>query len=417
MVRAYKRRDFVKGVGAASAIGMTGLAGCLGDDDGGGGPIPMGSILPVTGTLSDLGPAMESAVNLAVEHMNDAGGPLDREIDMINTDSETTEEAGLDRYNGLVSDDEVVAIVGAASSGVSTPIAENVADDQVMQISPASTSPALANIGWDDDLKYFGRTAPNDAQQGVVMAQVLQSDDYVGADSAAFMYVDNPYGNGLTEVAVNNFDGDVVAQVGYDDQAQDFTSTLDQVFEDDPDAVGWTGYPGEGQSIMAQWQEGGYGGELVLSEGLNSPDFFGDWADALEGFYVTTPQPEETDGAQTFAEEHNPDNPGPFDAHSYDAAFIAGLAIEMAGEATGTAISENFRDVCNSPGEIVTVGEFERAKELINDGDDVQYEGASSPLSMNANYETLNRFGIGQLSGGELEIVETIPRSEFEGSI
>ncbi|MFW6153298.1 MAG: ABC transporter substrate-binding protein [Halobacteriota archaeon] len=412
MARSYKRRSFVKGVGAMSTIGVTGLAGCLGDDDD-GEPIPMGSILPITGPLEDLGPAMESATNLAVEHMNDAGGPLDREIEMTNTDSETTEEAGLDRYQSLVSDENVVAIVGAASSGVSVPIAENVADDQVMQISPASTSPVLAEIGWDGDLKYFGRTAPNDAQQGIVMGLIL--DEYIEAESAAFMYVDNPYGEGLAEAARDAFSGESVGFVGYDDEATDFTSTLDQVFEDDPDAVGWVGYPGEGRAILPQWDEGGYGGEWVLSEGLNSGDFFEEFEDLLEGAYVSTPSPEETEGRQIFLDAHEADNPGPFDPHSYDAAFIAGLAIEMAGEASGTAISENFLDVCNEPGTEVTVGEFEEAKDLIADGEDIQYIGASSPLEMNANYEGLNQFAIGQIASAELETLETIPRSEFQG--
>ncbi|MFW6448267.1 MAG: ABC transporter substrate-binding protein [Halobacteriota archaeon] len=438
MARDYKRRDFVKGVGAASAIGVTGLAGCLGDDDGGDDEdtptetptdtpdddtptdtpgstesIPMGSILPITGTLEDLGPGMEDAVNLAVEHMNDAGGPLGREIDMTNTDSETSEEAGLERYQSLVAEEEIVAVVGAASSGVSAPIAEQVADDEVMQISPASTSPVFAEVGWADDIKYFGRTAPNDAQQGVVMAKVL--DEYIEAETAGFLYVDNPYGEGLAQVAEENFSGEEVGFVGYDDESQDFTSALDQLFEDDPDAVGWVGYPGEGRSILPQWDEGGYGGEWVMSEGLDSGEFFEDVEDLVEGQYITTPAPEETDGRAIFDDAHETENPGPFDPHSYDAAFIAGLAIEMAGEASGTAIAENFLAVCNEPGEVVTVGEFDRARDLIADGEDIQYEGASSPLAMNNNYENLNQFGIYQIEGAEKQELEIIPREDFEG--
>lgn len=407
-----QRREFIKGSSAAAVVGMSGMAGCLEDlgvGGGGGGPIPMGSILPITGTLDTLGPDMEAATNLAVEHINDAGGPLGREIEMTNMDSETSEEAGLDRYETLVAEEDVVAVVGAASSGVSAPIAENVADDQVMQISPASTSPIFVNLGLAGDLKYFGRTAPNDAQQGIVMARVL--DEYIEADSAGFLYVDNPYGEGLTEVAQENFGGEVVASVGYDDQATDFGSTLDQLFEDDPDAVNWVGYPGEGESILPQWNEGGYGGEWVYSEGLDSQEFLDDYEDLVDGAYLTTPRPEETDGLSRFQEEH--DGSGPFDPHSYDAAFIAALAIEMGGEASGMTIAENFLAVCNEPGEVVTVGEFQEAQDLIADGEDIQYEGASSPLVMNENYETLNQFAINQLNGSEQETLETIPADEF----
>lgn len=407
MTGQVDRRTFIKGATVAGTVGLTGMAGCLGDEEG---PISMGSILPITGQLDWLGPSMEDAVNLAVEHVNEADGPLGREIDMTNMDSETKDEAGLSRYEDLVSDEDIISFVGAASSGVSAPIAENVADDQVMMISPASTSPVLAETGWDGDLKYFGRTAPNDAQQGIVMAKVL--NEYVEAETTAFLYVDNPYGSGLTEVAIENYDGEVVTEIGYDDESDDFTSTLDQLFEDDPEAINWVGYPGEGEALLPQWAEGGYGGQWVYSEGLDAPDFLQEYSDYTEGAYITTPRPEETDGLSTFQDEHDGD--GPFDPHSYDALFIAALAIEQAGEASGKAIAENFHDVCNPPGEVVTVGEFEEAKDLIDDGEDIQYEGASSPLIMNDAYETLNQFAINRVvSGGETENVEIIPADDF----
>ena len=412
----FNRRDFVKSATAAGALGVTGLAGCLdaieGEDDA---PIQMGTIFPMTGVLEDFGEGMEIAANMAVDHINDAGGPLGREIEMHNRDSETRPEAGVDRYEGLVSDHDIVGFAGAASSGVSAPIAERVAEDEVMQMSPASTSPIFADIGWVDDLKYFGRTAPNDAQQGFVMAKVL--NEYLEADSAAFLFIDNPYGEGLADVAREHFDGESVGFVGYDEEEVDFTSTLDTLFEDDPEAIGFVGYPGEGESIMTQWDEGGYGGEWVLSEGLNSADFIQSLEDILEGFHMTTPDPEATAGAERFAEEYPDGAGGPFAPHSYDAVFLMGLAMHAGGEASGTAIAANILDVANEPGTEITVGEFDEAVDLLDDGEDIQYIGASSPIEMTENVENLNQFAILQITGGETETLEQIPREEFEGFI
>lgn len=119
----HTRRDYLRATGVAGGVG---LAGYLGVERGAlQGQIPMGSILPLTGELEPYGPGMEATVNLAVEHVNDAGGPLGSEIQMTNRDSETRPEAGLDRYNGLVE------FVDAASSGVSAPFAELVADDRL----------------------------------------------------------------------------------------------------------------------------------------------------------------------------------------------------------------------------------------------------------------------------------------------
>ena len=445
MSRKLRRRRVLKSIGAAGVIGLAGCAteeggggdgggdggdgsdgdmededggdGDMEDEDGGDGdmesePIPMGSILPVTGSLEAYGSGMQEAVNLAVEHINEAGGPLNREITVTNTDSQTRPEAGVDRFNSLVSEEGILGFVGAASSGVSTPIAEQVGEEEVMQVSNASTSPVLAELGYnDEDVKFFDRTAPNDAQQGVVMGQIL--NDFIEAETAAFLYVDNPYGEGLANRASQAFDGETLNMVGYGQDAADYTSTLDQVFDGDPDGVGFVGYPGNGTTIMQQWDQGGYGGEWVLSEGVNSPsDFFEPLEDIVEGMYLASPEPENTEGAETFEEEMGEQNTL-FAPHAYDGMFLMALAMERAGEASSTAIAQNIQEVSRPEGETVTVSEFGRAKELLADGNEINYEGASSPVDMNENLEPLNRFAILQISDAQAEILETIPRSEF----
>ena len=437
----------LKSIGAA---GIIGLAGCATDEGGDGGdgsdgggtptpesdgdgggsdgddgddgddmesdPIPMGSILPITGSLEAYGSGMQAAVDLAVQHINDAGGPLDREISITHTDSETRPEAGVDRLNSLISENSIVGFVGAASSGVSTPLAERVGEEEVMEVSNASTSPVLAELGYnDDDVKFFGRTAPNDGQQGIVMGRIL--DDLIEAETAAFLYVDNPYGEGLANKASEAFSGETLNMVGYDQDAADYTSTLDQVFKGDPDGVGFVGYPGNGTTIMQQWDQGGYGGEWVLSEGVNDQEnFFQPLSDIVEGMYLASPQPEDTDGATRFEDAIGEDNTL-FAAHAYDAMFLMALAMERAGEATSTAIAQNIRAVSRSEGETVTVNEFEKAKELLADGNEINYEGASSPVDLNESLEPLNRFAILQIQDAEAVTQEEIPREEFEGAL
>ena len=406
------RRAYLKATGGV--VGLAGLAGCVGSlPGGGGGSIAMGSILPITGDLSDFGPGMQEGVNLAVEHVNEAGGPLGREIEIFNRDSETVAQAAQEQYSQLVSEQGIVGFVGAASSGVSVPLAQGIAADQVMQVSPASTSPTLANLGYNDDesVKYFGRTAPNDVQQGIVMGMIL--NNYVEAETAAFLHVNNAYGEGLAQGAADAFDGENLGLVPYSSQTTDYTSTLDELFADDPDAVGFVGYPESGTSILQTWSDGGYGGEWVLSEGLNSPDFFSELSEITDGMYVSSPDPEETEGASAFAEALGSE-PRVFSPHSYDALFLMALAIHKGGEASGTAIANNIRSVSRGSGPTVTVGEFQEAIDAIDNGEDVNYQGASSPVDLNESLEPLNRFAILQVSGGSTETLEQIPREDFE---
>ncbi|USZ68142.1 ABC transporter substrate-binding protein [Halorussus salilacus] len=428
------RRSVLRATTAAGVAGLVGVPTSAGAQDG---PIQMGSILPITGELSAYGSGMQEAVNLAVQDVNDAGGPLDREIEINNTDSQTVPDQAIQQYQTLVNEDNIIGFVGAASSGVSVPLAQQVADDEVMQVSNASTTPVLANIGYNEDetVKYFARTAPNDAQQGIVMGQILNEDDYVGADTAAFLHVANPYGEGLAQNASDAFEGETTEMVAYDPQATDYTSTLDSVFAGDPDAVGFVGYPGNGRTILEQWSNGGYGGEWVLSEGLNSAEFLQELSDITAGMYVASPDPEQTDGADAFEEKIGDANTL-FAPHAYDALFLMALAIEQGGEASATAIAENIRSVSRPEagamatetetataeetpsGSVVTVGEFDRAKELIADGEDINYQGASSPVNLNENLEPLNQFAILQVQDdGSTESLETIPRSFFRGQL
>ncbi|WP_158056564.1 ABC transporter substrate-binding protein [Halorussus halophilus] len=414
------RRTYLKTTGAIGAAGLTGLSGCIGSISGGGGgsgPIKTGSILPITGALSAYGSGMQEAVNLAKKHINDADGPLGRELQVINKDSETKPDKANQKYDALVNEENIVGFVGAASSGVSVPLAKKVGSDQVMQVSNASTSPALAQLGYNDDQssKYFGRTAPNDGQQGIVMGRILSESKYIGADKAAFLYVNNAYGKGLAEKAKAAFKGETTAMVPYDKKSSDYTSTLDKVFEGDPGAVGFVGYPGNGQTILKQWQNGGYGGQWVLSEGLNSSEFFQNLKEITDGMYLASPSPEGTDGASKFNNQMSAKNTL-FAAHAYDGLFLQALAMHKAGEASGKAIANNIRSVSRG-GQKVTVGEFQKAKDLLDDGKDINFEGASSPVDMNKSLEPLNRFAIMQVKSGKAKELETIPRSYFEGKL
>ncbi len=403
------RRTYLKAVGVTGTVGLTGLAGCAGGV-GGGGPIPMGSVMPITGQLSAFGEGMQAAVELAEEHINADGGPLGRELDVTYTDSETRPEVGQQAYNQLVNEEDIVGFVGAASSGVTTPIAETVAEDQVMQVSHASTSPALAEIGFDGDTKYFGRTAPNDVQQGIVMGQIL--NEYIEAETASFLHVDNPYGAGLAEGASEAFDGETLQMLGYSAQTSDYSSTLDSLFEGDPDGIGFVGYPENGSTILQQWADGGYGGEWALAEGVNDPEFFQNLGDVVTGMYVSSPNPESTQSSQTFTDAIGEQNTL-FAPHAYDALFLQALAIHKAGEASGTAIAQNIRSVSRN-GTNVFADEFQRAKDLLDDGENINYQGASSPVDLNEALEPLNRYSILQVQDdGSTEEVETIPRSEF----
>lgn len=421
------RRDYVKVTGMASVIGLAGMSGCItGNDTKDGsnreeiqGPIQIGSILPITGHMSAHGPGMQKAVELAVDDVNDAGGIRGAEINLTTKDSKTDPEHALREYKSLVSDKSIVGFVGAASSVVSTVLAKSIPDDSVMQVSSASTSPVLSDLGYNPYReKFFARTVPNDGQQGVVMAKIM--GDHIKAESASILHIANAYGESLARKVETIFQGETLQVIGYDTKTQDYTSLLDKVHEGDPDAIGLVGYPDNAETILNQWAESDYPTDTtdwVLSEGLNSEEFLTNNNQVVDGMYISTSNPQERPGFNEFKQKIGDVNT-PFAPNAYDALILQGLAIERGGEASGLNISQNIRLVSRGEGEKITVNEFKKAIMELRNGNQVNYQGASGPVDLTRKLEPIIPFAIAQAKAdGSTKQLETVPRSFFKGKL
>jgi branched-chain amino acid transport system substrate-binding protein len=445
----HSRRTVLKGLGGTGVAGLVSLAGCSRQGSGGGGstdaatetemedgdmdtqtstetemsgggePVTLGSIFPVTGTNSAYGGGHQQAFNLAVEEINGAGGILGgREITPINRDTEGAPSRAAQKFRTMINQEGIVGLVGPYSSGIGTTLAPIARDNMVMEISNGNTSPALATAGVNESNgeKYYGRTAPNDVQQALVMARVL--NQIVEAETASFLFVDNPYGQGLAEAASESFEGETLNMVAYSQATSDYTSTLDSVFEGDPEAVGTVMYPGNGRTILQQWNQGGYGGQWVGAEAILSPQLLSDLSDVVEGMYITSPQ---TANSETFQSNMGgTGNITQFAPHAYDATYLMGFAMEAAGEASGTGIAQNVRSVSRPNGDgdtAVSVGEFEAGAEAIRNGENIDYNGASGSVDLNQNLEPVVPYRILRVQDGEANVTEEVPLSYFDGKI
>ena len=172
------------------------LYGCSEQSDQASGEIKVGVILGFTGPIESLTPTMASSAELAMKEASDSGALLGgATVTSARADSTCVDSAAAtSAAERLVTADKVAAIMGADCSGVTTAIANNVAvPNGVTMISPSATSPALTTI---EDKGFFFRTAPSDARQGQVLAQVVMDR---GIDKVAVTYTNNDYGKGLSD--------------------------------------------------------------------------------------------------------------------------------------------------------------------------------------------------------------------------
>ena len=221
----------------------------------GDGVLTIGSILPQTGSLAFLGPPMFAAFDLAIADINDAGGVLGQPVVGIPGDSgDATTDTANQTVDRLLSQN-VDAIIGAASSGVSLTVIDKITGAGVVQFSPANTSKTLSD--YPDKGLYF-RTAPSDILQGAVLGEIIASD---GAATVGIIARNDSYGTGLVEdltAALTEAGVEVVETRIYAEDAQTFDAEVEAISAANPEAVVLIAF-NEASKILTTMVEQGIG--------------------------------------------------------------------------------------------------------------------------------------------------------------
>jgi len=246
----------------------------------GDGTLTIGTLLPETGSLAFLGPPEFAGVDLAVAEINEAGGVLDNDVVVVDGDSGDTEtdtaNTTVDRLLGA----KVDAIIGAASSGVTSTVIDKITAAGVVQFSPANTSKEFST--YDDSGLYF-RNAPSDILQGAVLGELIAGD---GATTVGIMNLDDPYGTGLAEdltTALEESGVEVVESITYDPAAQTFDAEVEQLAAADPEAIVVIGFDESSRVLTALIEAGiGPGEKMVYGTDGNMGNALGENFEAGE---------------------------------------------------------------------------------------------------------------------------------------
>ncbi len=402
MVSSLNRRDVLK---AAGAVSIVGLAGCV---DGEGADFSYGVLMPETGDLGSLGQTIRDGAILPARQ-------LDGETELVfqaqtgNTD--TDPQTGISEANSMV-DAGISAFVGPAASNVNIQVAEEVfIPNQVVGISPSSTAPSVTDL---DDDGYIFRTCPSDALQGQVMADV--AIDRLGASSASTLFLNDDYGQALASEFVTAFEnggGDILAEVSFESEQPSYSSEIDSALDDDPDVLMIVGFPESGIQLFRDFYDS-YDDDdvdILVPDGLIDPDLPGEVNNDMENVIGTQPSADGP-GADFFADLYEDEfgsSPTVFNGQAYDAAAVAILAYVAAEDDSGTAIRDEIRTIANPGGEVVGPSNLEEAVALVADGEEIEYQGASSTVEFDDNGDiTSSAYDIVEFSGGEITVVDTI---------
>jgi|TARA_B100000959_G_scaffold72553_1_gene76999 branched-chain amino acid transport system substrate-binding protein len=342
--------------------------------------VKIGIILGFTGPIESLTPAMAAGAELAIAEVNASGSFMGGTgITSIRADSTCIDSAAATAAaERLITSDKVNAIMGADCSGVTGAILANVAmANGIVMISPSATSPGLSTV---EDNGLFFRTAPSDARQGQVVAEILGDHGY---KSAAITYTNNDYGKGLADSIESNFKaagGNVTINVAHEDGKGDYSAEVAALAQAGGDILVVAGYLNDGGKgiIQASLDTGAFD-VFYLPDGMIGDSLPTDIGDGLNGSIGDVPGTD-SPGAAMFTEMATAAGfeSGPFSPESYDAAALLILAMQAAKSTNSQDFKSKVMDVANAPGQKVFPGDLGKALEHIASGGDVDYVGASA---------------------------------------
>ncbi|OQX97487.1 MAG: hypothetical protein B6I24_08610 [Bacteroidetes bacterium 4572_128] len=381
--------------------------------------INIGLMVPIL-QYEEFSNEMKNAANLAIEEINSNGDILGKKLKLIVKDNEASKEVALEKGKELINDDNAVALISTASSRCLYLANNLIIDKEVLLISPSATSPQLTDL---NDRGFFWRTIPSDAFQGKIIADYVKN--VLEISEMAILHTNSIYGKGLKNAftdhimslgtpiifSVQSFDES--EDENYDDY--DFHSQLDLLLENKPPLLFLVTGAGAGlQKIIATLDtmkifDDTYKPQIIGTEAFKSNDFLNENSHSviknLIGISPLNPY------NQTF--NNNFENfigKAPIRSYSYsmyDAIYLIAYSILSSESTIPKDFIKKIREI-SSDGEKIGINEFQKAKEKIENGISIDYDGASGRLEFDEN---------GDLASGIYEIWQIKENTSYPDSL
>jgi branched-chain amino acid transport system substrate-binding protein len=276
------RRFSVSVIAAAATIALAGGVAKAQD-------IVVATAGPMTGANATFGEQMKRGAEKAVADINAAGGVLGRKLVLKIGDDACDPKQAVAVANSLAGD-KVVFVAGHFCSSSSIPASAVYNEAGILQMTPASTNPALteeaAKKGWSNVFRTCGR----DDAQGAVAGKYL-ADHYKGKN-VAIIDDKSTYGKGLadeTRKAMNAAGLKEAMNESITAGDKDFSALISKMKQAKVEGIYLGGYHTEGGLIVRQAREQGLNAVLISGDALVTDEFWKISGPAGEGTLMTFP--------------------------------------------------------------------------------------------------------------------------------
>ena len=375
-------------------------------------PFRLGLMLDFTGGLAENGIGRKRAFDLAVKHINAAGGVWGQPIETVVADSRLDTTVAAEQARRLIEAEGVHALVCCSASSVSLAVSDVTSTARIPQVSPSSTSPQLT-LADDDDFLF--RTTLSDAAQGPVLARLAAERGY---DNLGLIYRNDAWGHGYADAFAGAWSG-ALTSIAIDPAHTSFIPELQQSAANGARALVVVMFVPEAQILIREAIEQDVYDQFVFSNGTQSEQLIATiGARHLAGMYgAGSASANDSQSAaawlDAWIDEYGQPPAVPYVRETYDAAIALALAAQAAGSHHGPAIRDQLRAVGAAPGEQITASpeSIARAIRLLAQGVEIDLSGAASALDwdergdLSSGYTSIWRY----TEDNSYEEVDTVP--------
>jgi ABC-type branched-subunit amino acid transport system substrate-binding protein len=428
--RSDTNRAFAAATGLALIIG---IAACGGGGGGGNGPgskeldLVIGNSLPLSGSSKALGDSGQKASEVALDQIKQAidSAGADHNVRIANEDQGDGTDSAVDSARELVDGERASCLTGPWSSAGVAEVAQDVAiPAEVLEISPVATGDDVGDLSDHDlvDSTALPVSAEGDALANAIERSLGGVDGFTVNVAASTDSSSDTIAQDFVQ-AWQGDDGTVGGQImlapAPPSSSSVHSSQAAQITGNSPDAVllvdDPTGFAQLAPALSSSpgWDPAtAWGSDQLVSPGL--PDEVG--SDAIEGMRALAPgAPTGDEVTSAFVNDFRSASPrkvklAPFAAQEFDATILCYLAAVAAGSTDGQKIADALIDITAPGGTEYSWQQLPEAIKALEDGEDIDYTGASGPLDMDVHGNPTNGvFDIYQYASGALKEVGEVP--------
>ena len=283
---------------------------------------------PITGPNAATGAQMKNGVDQAVEDINKAGGILGQKLSASYGDDASDPKQGVSVANNFAGEG-VKFVIGHYNSGVTIPSSEVYKENGILEITPASTNPAVTERNMWNIFRVCGR----DDQQGQVAGEYILK--HFNGKKIAVIQDKTTYGKGLADEmkkTINKGGMKEVLYEGVNTGEKDYSALVSKIKQVNPDLIYWGGLYTEGGLIVRQLRDQGVKAPLMGGDGITSDEFAAVGGPGVEGTLMTYgPDPRNKPQAKKVVDEFRAKQ---FEPEAYTLYSYAGVEIiKQAAEA------------------------------------------------------------------------------------